>query len=379
MRVAFGATALLGTLTGVGQYAYHLARGLQAHPDLDFWCFYGRGFEREVGQRTPRISGGLRVGLRKYLPGAYRLKRFSEQLHFDAAVRTLRPAVYHEPIPLPLRFRGPTVITVHDLSWIRYPETHPGERVRAMNRYFEPAMRQATLMLTDSEFVKGEILAMFGGDAKRIVTVPLGLDPLFRPYSQAETATVLAGLGLAHGRYFVSVGTLEPRKNVQATIRAYAMLPSSLRAAFPLVLAGMKGWRTGPMERLLAPLVENGQVRTLGYLPREDLAKVTAGALAMVYPSLYEGFGLPPLEAMGCAVPPVISTAGSLLEVVGDAGLAVAADDVDALSAAMQRMVEDTRTREELAQRSLRRAATFTWDRCVEQTLAVYREAAASS
>lgn len=379
MRVAFGATAFLGTLTGVGQYAYHLARGLQTQPDIDLWCFYGRGFDREVSQRTPRISGGLRASLRRYLPGAYRMKRFAEQLHFDRDVRTLRPDVYHEPIPLPLRFRGPTVITVHDLSWIRYPETHPSERVRAMGRYFEPALRGAALLLTDSNFVKGEILEVYGGDPDRIVPVPLGLDPLFRPCSPDETAPVLGRLRLEHGRYFLSVGTLEPRKNLQATIQAYAALPPALRAHYPLVLAGMKGWHTSAMERLLAPLVESGEVRVLGYLAREDLAKVTAGALTMVYPSLYEGFGLPPLEAMGCGVPPIISTAGSLLEVVGDCGLVVEPHDVDALGAAMTRMAEDSQLRERLAARSLERAATFTWQRCVQATVDAYRRAAASS
>jgi alpha-1,3-rhamnosyl/mannosyltransferase len=378
MRVAFGATALFGTLTGVGQYAHHLARGLQTHPDVDLWCFYGRGFEQEVSPREPRISGGLRVGLRRHLPGAYRLKRLAEQLHFNKEVRSLRPDVYHEPIPLPLRFRGPTVITVHDLSWIRYPETHPAERVRAMDRYFEPAMRDATLMLTDSAFVKGEILELLGGDPDRILPVPLGLDPLFRPYTAAETAPALAGLGLEHGRYFLSVGTLEPRKNIQATIQAYAALPPALRAHYPLVLAGMKGWHTSAMERLLAPLVQSGEVRVLGYLAREDLAKVTAGALTMVYPSLYEGFGLPPLEAMGCGVPPIISTAGSLLEVVGDCGLVVEPHDVDALGAAMTCMAEDSQLRERLAARSLERAATFTWQRCVQATVDAYRRAAAS-
>jgi O-antigen biosynthesis alpha-1,3-rhamnosyltransferase len=379
MRVAFGATALLGTLTGVGQYTYHLARELQAHREVDLWCFYGRDFEQEVSARTPRISGGLRVGLRRYLPGAYRLKRLAQQAHFDTEVRTLRPDVYHEPIPLPLRFRGPTVITVHDLSWIRYPETHPAERVRAMDRYFEPAMRDATLMLTDSSFIKAEILELFGGDPDRILPVPLGLDPIFRPYTAAETAPALAGLGLEHGRYFLSVGTLEPRKNLQATIQAYAALPPTLRAHYPLVLAGMKGWRTGKMERLLAPLVLSGEVRMLGYLAREDLAQVTAGALTMVYPSLYEGFGLPPLEAMGCGVPPIISTAGSLLEVVGDCGLIVEPHDVNALAAAMTRMVEDPALRAELASRSCERAGSFTWQRCAQGTVDAYGRAAASS
>jgi alpha-1,3-rhamnosyl/mannosyltransferase len=379
MRVLFGATALAGTLTGIGQYAYHLARGLSARDDVDLTCFYGRGFDKVVEPRSQQISGGLRVAIRKYVPGAYRLRRLLEQARFDQGLRGRDFDVYHEPSFLALRFAGPTLITAHDISWIRFPETQPPERVRAMNRSFEPIFRRATLVLTISDFVKGELLQTFGGDPERIVSIPLGVAPLFRPCSEEETRSVLEPLALRHGGYFLSVGTLEPRKNLQATLRAYASLPAGLRAHHPLVLAGMKGWRTSALERLLEPLVASGEVRVLGYLPREDLAKITAGALTMVFPSLYEGFGLPPLEAMGCGVPPIISTAGALREVVGDCGLVVEPQDVEALTAAMARMVEDAPLRETLAARSLARAAMFTWDRCVERTVAAYRRAAAIS
>lgn len=378
MKVALGATTLLTPLTGVGQYTHHLARGLQASDGVDLRLFYGSGFSREILKPGTARTGKLRLLARQYLPMAYELRRLIEQWRFDRGQRGEKFDLYHEPSYLALRFHGPTVVTVHDLSWIRFPETHPPERVRAMDRYFEPSLRRASLVLTDSEFVKAEILEVYGGDPARVVAIPLGVDPVFDPALPQETASVLAPLGLAHGRYFLSVGTVEPRKNLQATVRAYAALPQATRQRLPLVLAGMKGWRTTALERLLEPLVQSGEVRVLGYLERSDLAKVTAGALAMVYPSLYEGFGLPPLEAMGCGVPPIISTAGSLLEVVGDCGLIVEPHDVDALGAAMTRMADDAQLRSRLGQASLQRAATFTWSRCVEQTVAAYRRAAAS-
>lgn len=378
MRVLFGATALTGTMTGIGQYAYQLARGLEAREDVDLTCFYGRGFDRVVEPRGQIISGGTRAALRKYIPGAYRVRRMFEQNRFDRARRERHFDLYHEPSFLALRFDGPTVITAHDVSWIRFPQTHPPERVRAMNTFFEPILRSAALVLTDSEFVKGELLQIYGCDANRIVAVPLGIDPLFRPYTERETRPLLEPRGLRHGGYFVSVGTLEPRKNMQATVRAYAALAPALRRRFPLVVAGMHGWGTSSLQRLLAPLVASGEVQVLGYLDREDLAKVTGGAVAMVYPSLYEGFGLPPLEAMGCGVPTIVSTAGSLLEVVGDCGLTVDPHDVDGLATAMTRMAHDPQLRETLASRSLARAAGFTWARCVDQTVNAYRLAVAN-
>jgi alpha-1,3-rhamnosyl/mannosyltransferase len=366
-------------MTGIGQYAFHLARGLEARKDIDLTCFYGTSFDRLVAPRPGNVSPGARVALRKYLPGAYRLRQVLEQVQFDRGRRGRRFDVYHEPNFLAQRFDGPTLITAHDVSWIRFPETHPPERVRAMNRYFEPILRRATLVLTISQFVKGELLEVYGGAPDRILPIPLGVDPLFRPRDAAETHSVLEPLGLRHGGYFLSVGTLEPRKNLQATVRAYASLPAAVRARHPLVLAGMKGWRTTALERLLEPLVQSGEVKALGYLPREDLARVTAGALTLVFPSLYEGFGLPPLEAMGCGVPPIISTAGALVEVVGDCGLVVEPQDVDALAAAMTRMAQDAALRETLGARSRARAATFTWERCVDQSVAAYRRAAATS
>jgi glycosyltransferase involved in cell wall biosynthesis len=234
-------------------------------------------------------------------------------------------------------------------------------------------------VLTVSEFVRQEVIATFGVAPSKVQAVLNGLDGIFRPMSAAEAQPALQRLGLAYGQYFLTVGTLEPRKNVESVVRAYRQLPEALRRRYPLVLAGMKGWRTSSLERELEPLVASGEARVLGYLEREDLATVTAGALTMVYPSIYEGFGLPPLESMGCGVPPVISTADALLEVVGDCGLAVEAKDVDALAAAMRRMAEDESMRTELGARALQRAATFTWDRCVDDTLAAYRRAASRS
>jgi alpha-1,3-rhamnosyl/mannosyltransferase len=379
LKVAFGGIALLTPLTGIGQYAYHLGSGLQQQPDLEIDFFYGSGFSSEVRKKASPAAGKLRVLARKLVPNAYAVRRALEQRRFDAGVRSRNHDLYHEPNYLALRFAGPTVITVHDLSWIRYPETHPATRVRAMERYFEPALRRAALLLTDSEFVKREVVEVFGMDPARVLAIPLGLDPMFRPLAAADTQLVLRDLDLVHGGYFLSVGTLEPRKNLKATIAAYASLPVAVRARHPLVLAGMKGWRTTSIERLLQPLVDSGQVRMLGYLTREHLAAVTAGALALVYPSVYEGFGLPPLEAMGCGVPPIASNVSSLPEVVGDAGIQVDPGDIDGIAGAMRQLADDARLRDSLSRRALARAAEFTWERCVAQTAAAYRLAASTA
>jgi O-antigen biosynthesis alpha-1,3-rhamnosyltransferase len=380
LKLALDAIALTGPLTGIGQYVFHLAAGLLQRDDVDARMFYGGEFSRTLRHGAPAHVGTQRAMVRNWVPKAYEISRWLRQRRFDRGLHDQGGAfdVFHEPNYLPFRFDGPTVITVHDLSWIRYPQTHPAERVRIMDRLFEPALRRAALLITDSGFVRQEVIDTFGIAPDNIVSVPLGLDPLFQPMGAAQTAPVLTPLQLEHGNYFLSVGTLEPRKNMTATLQAYARLPAALRSRHPLVIAGMKGWRTTALEQQLEPLIAAGQVRILGYLGRAELAAVTAGALAMVYPSIYEGFGLPPLEAMGCGVVPITSTVSSLPEVVGDTGLQVEPHDIDALAEAMARIAQDPQLRTSLSAAALTRARTFTWSRCVDETVEVYRRAASS-
>lgn len=377
LKIAFNGTALMSPLTGIGQYARHLALGL-LQQDLDLLIFYARRFERQVGAGAPPVVGTIRALVRRFVPHSYDISRGLQQRNFDRGVQENGFDLYHEPNFLAFQFDGPSVVTVHDLSWIRYPHTHPAERVKAMEKYFEPGLRRASLVLTDSEFVKREIVEVFGIEPARVLPVALGLDPVFKPMTASQTQAVLAAHQLVHGEYFLSVGTMEPRKNIEATVAAYRRLPQGIRERHPLVMAGLRGWRTSPLEKVLAPLVSSGQARMLGYLERQDLATVTAGALAMVYPSLYEGFGLPPLEAMGCGVPVIASNVSSLPEVVGDTGLSVDPLDVEALGSAMQTMAESPALRAGLGAKALARAAGFTWQRCVTQTAAAYRLAASS-
>lgn len=373
MRIAFNATSLLSPLTGIGQYSRHLALGLADRQDIDAEFFYGAFWSKEVRCEPPPIAATL-PWVRNHVPFAYALRRIVQNHQFVQRTQRQRFDVYHEPGTLPLPFDGPTVLTVHDLSWIRYPQTHPPKRVQAMNKYFEPGLRRAALILTDSEFIKRELTDMFGVQPERIRSVPLGVEPLFRPQSAEETQSLLTRHDLMHGQYLLTVGTLEPRKNLQTVLHAYMLLPQQIRKRFPLVLAGMKGWHMSALEQQIAPLVAAGEIRRLGYLPREELATVVAGALALIYPSIYEGFGLPPLEAMACGVPVIASGVSSLPEVVGDAGLLIDPHDTEAVAQAMQQLITDPGSRLHLSQKALARSTRFSWGKCVEQTIDVYRQ-----
>lgn len=374
MRVAFNATALLSPLTGIGQYGSQLARSLATLPTLELDYFYGAFWDKQLKDdaATGSVAAAL-PWLRRHIPYSYELRRWVQNNRFQQHARKSRFDVYHEPNILPLRFDGPTVITVHDLSWIRYPETHPVERVRAMNRYFEAGLRQASAIITDAQSVKRELLDTFGLATDFVTPIPLGVDAMFSPQSAAQTQSAREKHGLEHGRYFLAVGTLEPRKNLTTALRAYSQLPADLRSQYPLVLIGMKGWHTTALERQMTPLVQAGQVRQLGYVSRSDLVLLMAAARALVYPSIYEGFGLPPLEAMACGTPVICSNASSLPEVVGDAGIMVDAMDDLALSDAMHHLVRDEASWLALQRKSLDRAQQFTWKVCAEETLKVYQ------
>lgn len=373
MQVAFNATALLSPLTGIGQYSHHLAKGLQDMDGVRPNFFYGSRWSQEVRTKPfPRVTT-IKNWVHWLLPNSYGVARTLQQRQFSKGVQRTRHDIYHEPNFLAYQFEGPSIITVHDLSWIRFPGMHPVERVRAMDKYFQPGLERASLILTDSEFVKRELIDVFGVKPERIRPVLLGVEALFHPRSADETRAVLDAHGLVHGQYILAVGTLEPRKNLAVALRAFMQLAPVLRKRFPLVLVGMKGWHTSALEQQIAPLIAAGEIRQLGYLPRQDLATIIAGATTLIYPSIYEGFGLPPLEAMACGVPVITSNVSSIPEVVGDTGLMLDPQDVDGFARGMETLLTAPDVREAMARKALARSARFTWASCVSQTIEAYR------
>ena len=378
MKAAFNASPLLSPLTGIGQYTLNLARALVALDSIALEFFYASEWSRELKASPSRKIGLLKPLVKRWLPFPYELSRMVQQLQFTRGVSRLKPDLYHEPSFLPFRFDGPTVITVHDLSWVRFPETHPPARVRIMNKLLPDAIERAAHILVDSDFVRAEVISHYGVHPTRVTTTSLAPRDIFRRRTSEQRRATLADIGLNDEAYFLCVGTLEPRKNVEVALRAHAMLPEALRRRVPLVLVGMHGWLTSRLEREMELPAQRGELVTPGYVADDSLADLYSGACALLYPSIYEGFGFPPLEAMACGTPVVMSNASSLPEVGGAAALMHDPDDVDALNRAMRRLVEDTQYRRERSAASLVQAAQFSWDRCARETLTVYQNAVAT-
>ena len=294
----------------------------------------------------------------KRLPAAYALADAARAAVLVAEQRR-GLTVYHETNHAAPPFSGPVVLTVHDLSTLILPETEEPARVR----HFAPALRQharrATRLITPTEAIAAQVVERLGVARDRVRAIPHGVSPRFTP--DGPTASPVPG------RYILYVGALGPRKGVDTLLAAWRALPRAIREEHALVLAG-------PLQRLDPTGLEDAVV--LGYVRDDELPPLLRGAAAFCYPSRYEGFGLPLLEALACAVPAVASDDPALLEVAGACALQFPRGDVEALTHALTRIIEDTQLRISLIRKGPARAAEFTWERSATAHLAAYREAA---
>lgn len=375
VRLGINAIPILTPMAGVGQYTYHLIHQLQLLLPQQPWLFYGTSWERGIRAAAAPGVRKLNSAMKRYLPRPEMLIRFMRQGRFTAGANRHRIDLYHEPAFMAYRFRGPAVVTIHDISWVRHPETHPAERVREMNRVMPGVVRHARHIVVDSDFVRDEVIGHYGVAPERVTTVLLGVSPEFRLLDAAACIPVLSRFGVKQGEYILAVGTLEPRKNLATAIAAYTRLPPAFRRRYPLVVVGMNGWGMEGLAGNLKEMIARGEVRLAGYVPQQDLPALYAGARVLVYPSLYEGFGLPPLEAMACGTPVIASRRASLPEVVGDAGLLVEPLDDQAIAQHMQSLAEDDALHARFAEAGRLRARQFTWRKFALDMLAVYRTA----
>ncbi len=373
--LAVNAKALLFPLTGIGRYTRQLMEQIGREGAFEPRYFYGAWWDARLYFRPPMDADRLRGWIKKLLPGHYRLARLFEQQRFTAGTRGKGMALYHEPNFIPYETDLPTVITVHDLSHLRFPETHPRDRVKMLNKRLPRAIETASRILADSEFTRREILDVFRPSPEKVIATPLAASGIFHPRTESETQPCLTPLDLKHGKYILAVGTLEPRKNLITALRAYRRLPSALRRQIPMVIVGKTGWGMEKFQDEFNALLASGQVRWLGHVPEESLPMLYAGAALLAYPSLYEGFGLPPLEAMASGVPVVAADRASIPEVVGDAGILVEPLDERALADAMGSLLEDAVYARALGSRGLERAAGYSWEACAARTLQAYHQA----
>jgi glycosyltransferase involved in cell wall biosynthesis len=274
----------------------------------------------------------------------------------------------------PLLIRRPFVVTVYDLSFMRYPERLPAARRLYLRALTGVSCRRARRVIAISRSTADDLSQLLRVPPEKIDLAIPGVLPHFRKLPSADVEAFRVAKGLPQ-RFFFYLGTLEPRKNLPVLLRAYAALPESDRRAVHLVLGGGIGWMTETLPQLTERLGIAQTVHQVGYLPDSELVYWYNCAEAFVYPSIFEGWGLPVAEAMACGVPPLISNVSSLPEAAGDVGIQLPPQDETAWCAALSRAIHDSAWRAEQSERAQARARHFTWLNTAQATLETYRRA----
>lgn len=367
LRVAVDATPLLDVRTGVGVFTDALLRGLATRDDVEVTAFpvslSGRSRMRDV---TPP---GVRVRTPP-LPARALHARWRRRSTPRIDLLVGRPDVVHGPNFVVPPARAARVATVHDLTTLRYPELCHADTLRFPD-IVRRAAAEGAWIHTVSEAVRDEVVAELGIDAERVVAVPNGFDP---PVGDAPTGRRLAGVE----RYVLAVGTVEPRKDLPSLVAAVDRLAVE-HPDLVLVHAGGDGWQVERLHEALASMGHADRVRRLGHVPHDQLGHLYAGARVFAYPSVYEGFGIPVLEAMSCDVPVVTTAVPALQEVAGDAAAIVPVGDVDALAGAIATAWTDEAWRAQAIERGRLRCERYSWGACVDGIVGIYRAAAAGS
>jgi glycosyltransferase involved in cell wall biosynthesis len=386
MQVILGSDAIHRPLTGIGRYALELARHLREKPEVERLDFFSMGrwqtwqdlqaCEMPVAPVNGHINASPPKTLRSVLASNALAVRVYETLTpalYAWRLRNKADALFHSPNYFLPQHQGPCVATIHDLSHVWHPQFHPQVRVDYMNRALEQSLNRADFLITDTESVRREVISHFAWPADKVAAVALGVDSLYHPRSAVELAPVLNRWNLSVGGYTLYVGTVEPRKNLGELLRAYEQLCPAIRKRWPLVIVGSKGWDSAAVHNHMNRAATQGWLHYLNYVPQQYLPFLYSGARLFVYPSLYEGFGLPPLEAMASGVPVVCSDVSSLAELVRDAANIVHPHDTKSLLAALSKGLTDDDWQNTMKTKGIARAKLFSWQACASRTLDVYK------
>jgi glycosyltransferase involved in cell wall biosynthesis len=380
MRIGIDATALPPRPVGAGNYIIELIRYLERLDGADEFVIFAQPHGREL------IGVPARPGFEWVLTSerspAQRL--VWEQAAFPRLVARARLHLLHSPhYTRPLSLPCASVVTFHDMTFFLFPHLHTLSKRLYFPQAIRLSARKANALIADSESTRQDAIRLLGISPERIYTVPLGVSPAFHPVLDAQQFQVVRQRYSLPERFILYVGLVEPRKNLPMLLHAYQRLQEQfhIQAAGdtpPLVIVGRFGWNVEHVFELVDALKIKEKVHFSGYIPAEDLPIVYNLAEVFVYPSLYEGFGLPPLEAMACGTPVITTAVSSMPEHVGEAGLLIPPQDEGALSQALVRILQDPELSRQLSKKGPERAAQFSWNRTAQETLNVYRRVLSS-
>ncbi|MFH1033862.1 MAG: glycosyltransferase family 1 protein [Pseudomonadota bacterium] len=374
MRVAIDVRTVTQARSGVGNYVLNLLEALrQVAPEHEFFLV-GQGRNLEILRQGLPAAPGHRAWLSHE---SHPWGDLWEHLWLPRVLKRNDVQVMHGPatlIPL-IRDGYASVATIHDLVAFLYPETVPKKYALYMTWLIKRVVKRAQRIISVSQCTKDDLVRVLGVAPERIAVIHEAAQPGFKPIDdQAALDEVRRRYGISKP-FFYHVGNVEPRKNLLGLLKAFLLLRGQLKGRAQLVISGQKGWLTGPLYWAMGRMSLGEDVIFTGYMPQEDLPLMMNAALGFVFPSLYEGFGLPALEAMSCGTPLITSNLSSLPEIVGEAALLVEPTDEEAIAQAMWRLFEDAELRQRLSALGIDQAARFSWQQAARQTMQVYLDA----
>ncbi len=372
MRLLINTHCLSDTKTGIGHYTQNLVGSLRKQARFDtidtfpgFWFRVARrGWTRARSWLSSEISSATGDNYTK-------IQYTYFQRLFRLICKSHRYDLYHEPNYIPLSDEIPVVTTLHDLSVLLHPQWHPANRIRYFERMIHKCLSGCVHFLSVSRFGRQEVINLLGLRPDQVTNIYQGIRPEMVPLPEYQVKETLRRLGLPI-RYLLYVGTIEPRKNVATLLRAYVQLPASVRDKYPLILVGSWGWNSDDVRTLLSAY-RHMNVHYIGYVSDKYLPILYNGARALLFPSFYEGFGLPPVEMLACGGAVLGSTASALVETIGNQAHLVDPLDLDEWRQGMLRVTTDDEWWFKLRCGAQEIARSFTWKVCADQTLNVYR------
>jgi len=381
LKLLVDVTSLHAPLTGIGRYTLEILsqldqlpeqvelRGFNDHRHYEPQALRNLLASVDEPQDTPpalhssviRRAWPLAKKVIKHIPGARKARASLQNKRIANASAQAASSIYWQPNFILGETRGPAMVSVYDLSHVRFPHFHPPERLRWLEKDLANTLERANHIMTVSHFSKTEIVDVYGVPAEKISVVYPGVaDSFQRRYSEDELARVKKQYNLPP-QYLLSLGTLEPRKNLKGLIQAYARLSPALRKHYPLVLVGGQGWNHGETDGLIAQLESRGELLKLGYVPQAALPQLYQNASAFAYVSLYEGFGMPIAEAMASGVPVMTSSCASMPEVAGSFAELVDPLDIDSITAGLNNLLEGVHAASQRCEAARQMSSDFSW------------------
>lgn len=370
MKIAIDGSLLSGRHSGVERAILGMVTGLSRVADEDTILLYvSKTF------KCANLPAGNVKFRRASGAGHTRLRRiFWQQCVLPFYMRAERADVFHGPgYVLPLLTKTPCVVTAYDIIALTHPELCRRSNVLHYRQVLPRSIRKAAKVIVPSEATRRHVIEHLGVDGDRIRVIPLGLDTRYKPASEVEKQQVREVLSLPE-KYCLFVGNIEPKKNLPTLVQAFFAAKMNKRLPHKLVLAGGQGWKNKTLHQTITQLGMQDQVIFTGYVPVDFMPALYSAAEMFLFPSLIEGFGIPPLEAMACGTPVVVSNDPALAETTGDAALHVPSDNTTALREAIETLAERPELRRELVEKGRTRAAKFSWIESARQTLKVYHE-----